>query len=609
MSDQLLPLYDQELAYLRQLAGEFADAHPKIAGRLRLSADAVDDPHVARLIEGFALIAARIRQKLDDEFPELTDSLLGALYPHMLAPFPSASVAQFSPLADLGGVYSIARHTALEMEPIGGEACRYRTTQDVDLWPIRVVAAELGGRPLVAPAGPLSARATGSLRLVLECLAPGETFTNLGIDRLRFFLHGLPQHAAGLYEMLCNNLLGVALADHPEDARPIFLGPGAVTPAGFAQDEGLLPYSPRALDAYRLLGEYFAFPQKFMFLDLAGLSAKTLQNAGSRLEVFFYFDRAVPGLERQVSADSFMLGCTPIVNLFTQRAEPVALTHEHAEYHVVPDSRRHATREVFSVDRVTLNEAARGSRAVLPYFASHHAADAHAGEGGRQTLFWATQRRRMGERDDSTDVMLQVVDTELNPSSPTDGILAIETTCLNRDLPRQIPYGGNRPHVSMVEGAAEITGVRCVTPPTATLRPPGGRRSGWRLASQLSLNHLSLSDGTQGADALREILRLHDLRDVPETRAAVASVHAITCARGTARLPGNGAICRGIDVTVELDARRLEGTGAFLFATVLERFLGLYASINSFTRLIVRLHGREEVLRVFPPRAGDRPLL
>jgi type VI secretion system protein ImpG len=151
MSDQLLPLYDQELAYLRQLAGEFADAHPKIAGRLRLSADAVDDPHVARLIEGFALIAARIRQKLDDDFPELTDSLLGALYPHMLAPFPSASVAQFSPLPDIGGQYRIARHTALEMEPIAGEACRYRTTHDVALWPVRVAAAELGGRARVGP--------------------------------------------------------------------------------------------------------------------------------------------------------------------------------------------------------------------------------------------------------------------------------------------------------------------------------------------------------------------------------------------------------------------------------------------------------------------------
>ncbi len=604
MSDQLLPLYDQELAYLRTLAGEFADAHPKIAGRLRLSADAVDDPHVARLIEGFALIAARIRQKLDDEFPELTDSLLGALYPHMLAPFPSASIARFSPLEDLDGIYRIARGTPLEMEPIAGEACRYRTTQDVELWPLAVRSAELGGRPLVAPAGPHTDAAVSSLRLVVECLSPGQSFTALGMDRLRFYLHGLPQHAAGLYELLCNNLVGVALAEHPEDRRATFLGHQAITPVGFSPEEGMLPYAPRSLAGYRLLGEYFAYPQKFLFVDLTGISAKTLLHAGNRLEIFFYFDRAVPGLDRQVSAESFQLGCTPIVNLFTQRAEPIALTHEHAEYHVVPDSRRHATREVFAVDRVTLNEAGRGSRDVLPFFASHHAADP-----ARQTLFWTTQRRRLAEADDSTDVTLSIVDTELNAASPTDGIIAVETTCLNRELPRQIPYGGSRPAVSLVDGAAEVTAVRCMAPPTPTLRPPGGRRSGWRLISQLSLNHLSLGDGTAGADALREILRLHDLRDVPETRAAIDSIRSVTCTRGTARLPGNGAICRGVDVALELDARRLEGTGAFLLASVIDRFLGLYASINSFTRLTVRLHGRDEPLCTFPPRAGERPLV
>jgi type VI secretion system protein ImpG len=604
MSDQLLPLYDQELAYLRTLAGEFADAHPKIAGRLRLSADAVDDPHVARVIEGFALIAARIRQKLDDEFPELTSSLLGGLYPHTLAPFPSAAIACFAPIADLDGSFQVARHTPLEMEAIDGECCRYRTTQTVDLWPIAVRTAALTVRPLVAPAGPRTESAVCSLRLVLECLSPTQTFTKLGLDRLRFFLRGLPQHSAALYELLCNNLTSIAVADHTEDPAAVFLGPQALSPAGFAEDEALLPYSPRSFTGYRLLSEFFGFPAKFMFVDLAGISAKSIRAAGRRIEVFFYFDRAMPGLERHISADSFVLGCTPVVNLFPQRAEPVALTHEAAEYTVVPDSRRHATREVYSVDRVTLSEAGRPTRTVLPFFASHHAADPT-----RQTLFYTTQRRRLSEGDDSTDVTLSIVDTELGPASPTDGILTTETTCLNRDLPRQLPYGGARPQTSLVDGAAEVTTVRCITPPTATLRPPHARRAAWRLISQLSLNHLSLTDAAEGADALREILRLHDLRDIPETRAILDSIRSVQCSRASARLPNSGAICRGVDVTLELDPGQLEGSGSFLFASVLDRFLGLYASINSFSRLTVRWHGRGETPRVFPARAGDRPLL
>ena len=604
MSEQLLPFYDQELAYLRRLAGDFADAHPKIAGRLRLSADAVDDPHVARLLEGFAFIAARIRQKLDDEFPELTDSLLAALYPHLLSPFPSAAIARFAPVAELSGEYRIARGTMLEMEPVEGESCRYRTTQDVSLWPIAVVEASLSARPLVAPPGALAETASGALRLVLECLAPNQSFTGLGMDSLRFFLHGLPQHAVALYELLCNNLLGVALADHPEDQGAIMLPPSALRACGFEEAEGLLDYDARSFVGYRLLTEYMAFPAKFLFIELQGLSAKLLRHAGRRLELFFYLDRLPPGLARQVSAASFVLGAAPVVNLFEQRAEPVALTHERAQYLVVPDARRHSTREIQSIDRVTLSAAGGIRHEIPPFFASHHAPDPE-----RQRLFWTSSRTRRSEGDDSTDVMLSIVDAELSMHSPTDGILTVETTCSNRDLPKRVPYGGGRPLISMVEGAAEVTSVQCITPLGATLRPGPARRSAWRLISQLTLNHLSLTGGPAGADALREILRLHDLRDVPETHALLDAIVSIGSTRATARLPGSGAMVRGLDVTIEMDARRVESGGIYLFAMLLDRFLALYVSINSFSRLSVRLRGRDEMFCRFAPRAGTKALL
>ena len=604
MSEQLLPFYDQELASLRRLAGDFADAHPKIAGRLRLSADAVDDPHVARLLEGFAFIAARIRQKLDDEFPELTDSLLGALYPHLLCPFPSAAIARFAPVAELSGEYRIGRGTMLEMEPVEGESCRYRTTQAVSLWPVAVVEASLSAKPLVAPPGALAETASGALRLVLECLSPSQSFSGLGMDRLRFFLHGLPQHAAALYELLGNNLLGIALADHPEDQGAVFLPPEALRPCGFDEAEGLLDYDARSFAGYRLLTEYMAFPAKFLFIDVQGLSAKLLRHAGRRLELFFYFDRLPPGLARQVTAASFVLGAAPVVNLFDQRAEPVALTHERAQYLVVPDARRHGTREVQSIDRVTLSAAGGIRRDIPPFFASHHAPDPE-----RQRLFWTSTRTRRSEGDDSTDVMLSVVDAELSMHSPADGILTIETTCSNRDLPKRVPYGGGRPLISMVEGAAEVTSVQCITPLGATLRPAPARRSAWRLISHLTLNHLSLTGGPDGADALREILRLHDLRDVPETHALLDAIVAIDSTRATARLPGSGAMVRGLDVTIEMDARRVESGGVYLFAAVLDRFLALYVSINSFSRLTVRLRGREETFCRFAPRAGTKALL
>lgn len=602
MTDRLLPFYDQELSHLRRAAAEFADAHPKIAGRLRLSADAIDDPHVSRLFEGFAFVSARIRQKLDDEFPELTDALLSGLYPHLLAPFPSCTIVQFDPPAGSDDLFTVRAGTRLQMEPVDGEAAQYRTTQDAELWPVTIVRCELSGRPLRAPLGRRFENAMASLRIVLETSAPGG-FTHLGMDKLRLYVRAPTPIGPALLQLLCCNLLGAAAADHPEDETAVLLPPGAVTPLGFEPESALMSHTARTQPGYRLLTEYFAFPAKFMFLDVAGLSGKTLRQAGSRIELFFYLDRLPPGLDRQVTADSFALGCCPAINLFQQRAEPLTLTHERAEYLVLPDARRHATREVHSVDRVTLAVPGAEPVVALPFWASHHAADPE-----RQKLFYITSRRRLGERDDSTDVMVALVDTELSLATRADGVLTVETTCMNRDLPSRIPYGGVHPVVTLVDGAAELMAVRCLLPPTLTLRSPPGERLGWRLLSHLSLNHLSVA-GPEGADTLREILRLHDVRNLPETRAVLDAIRAVGWQRATARLAGSGVLCRGVDVELEIDGRIVDSGTAYLFASVVERFLGLYASINAFSRLSVRLHGRGELSHRWPARAGDRPVL
>ena len=602
MTDRLLPLYDAELGHLRRMAAEFADAHPKVAGRLRLGADAVDDPHVSRLLEGFAFIAARIRQKLDDEFPEVTNALLGGLYPHLLAPFPSCTVMGLTLPPGMDDVFRVKRGTRLQMEPVDGEACQYRTTQDTELWPVTILRAELTGRPLRAPLARRFENALATLRIVLETPVSGG-FTHLGLDRLRLYLRAPAPVGPALLQLLCCNLLGVTAADHPEDERAVVLPPGAVTQVGFDADTALLPHTARTQPGYRLLTEYFGFPAKFMFVDVAGLGGKTLRGAGQQMELFFYLDRLPRGLERQVAADSFALGCTPAINLFAQRAEPLPVTHEASEYLVLPDARRHATREVHSVDRVTLAVPGAEPQDALPFWASHHAADP-----ARHRLFYTTTRRRLGERDDTTDVTLALVDHELSMATRSDGVLTVETTCMNRDLPARLPYGGEHPVVSLVDGAAELLSVRCLLPPTATLRPPPGERAAWRLLSHLSLNHLSVS-GPEGADALREILRLHDVRDVPETRAVLDAVRVVSSRRATARLAGSGALCRGLDVDLEMDGRLVDSGTAYLFAAVVDRFLGLYASINAFSRLSVRLDGRGELNHRWPARAGDKPVL
>jgi type VI secretion system protein ImpG len=606
MADELLSYYNRELAYLRKLGAEFGENHPKIAGRLRMTGDAVEDPHVSRLIEGVAFLNARVRQKLDDEFPELTDGLLSLLYPHYLAPIPSMAIVQFHPSRDLISGHRLSVGTEIETEAIGGEHCRFRTTQEHTLWPVEIEAASLTGRPLIGPENPRAGEAVAVVRLSLRCLPDGLTFTKLAPPSLRFFIRGTSSEAFQLYELILNNTISVALADSATDRSPVILDKESIKPVGFGPDEGVLPYLPRSPLGYRLLTEYFAFPEKFLFFDVTDLSAKLFVSAQRKLDVFLYLNRTVPELERNVSRDSFALGCVPAVNLFRQRAEPIMLTETAAEYHVVPSSRRPGALEIYSIDEMTASSQSGEAVTFAPFFGLKH-----AGAIRGKTRFWHAARRPAGGRDPATEMFITLVDLDANPSIPADWVASIDTTCLNRELPGKLPFGGGHPYLRLVEESSAVDRLLCLTAPTPTLRLPSRKEGAWRLISHLTLNHLSLVDNQHGAEALREILRLYDFRDAPETRAIINSVLNVRAARGVARAPdpAMGALCRGLDVTIQFDDQRASGSSIFLLASVLERFIAHYASINAFTRLTATLKGRQGVYRAWPPRAGDVQLL
>ncbi len=603
MADRLLAFYNEELEALRRLGAGFARRFPKVAGRLRLSADAADDPHVARLIESFSFIAARLRLKLDDDLPELTETLLEFLYPHYLAPIPSLGIVRVEPGPDLAGAFPVPRGTVVESEAIEDDLCRFRTTQAVVLWPIRVVSAAVKRQPFVAPQDRRRGRgaeAAACLHLVLGCDDPEADFTALGLDRLRFFLRAPPRLAAELYWTLLDRCSAVALADGPEDQGAVFLPPDRISAAGLGDEDAALPAPPRGHPAFRLLTEFFAYPDKFLFVDLAGIEAKTLRGAGGVLHVFFYLTRHSAELERGVSAETLALRCTPIVNLFEQRAEPVTMTRTVSEYPVVPDGRRAATREVYAIGSVTVSERAGGTRVATPLFGRMAGAD-------EAPLHWQLHRRRLVEGDGGTDARLAIVDAEAGPASSNDAVLAVETTCLNRDLPMRLPYGGGHPVLMPQRGAIDLAGFTALTPLSPTLRLREGAGLHWRLLSHLKLGHLSLADGAGGPETLREMMRLYDYRDAPETHALIDAITGVSHRRSTARVAGGG-MARGLDVEVEMDGRAVDPGQAFLFGQVLDRFFGLYVNLNGFTRLTLRLKGAPEPLHRWPPRSGTRVL-
>jgi type VI secretion system protein ImpG len=619
MSDTLYPYYERELAFIRLMAQDFARQYPASAGRLLLEPNRSADPHVERLIESFALIAGRIHHKLDDEFPELTDALLSILYPHYIAPVPSMAIVQLlldPARGQLPKGFRLAPGARLHTPPLDGQPCRFRTCYPVTLWPIEVTSARLQGPPFPPGLTP-PPRTAAVLRIQLECLTTMK-FADLELQQLRFFLYGDGPLTAPLYETIFNHTLQVVLrsGDRTNKAAPIVLSPAeCLRQVGFDAEDALLPYGRRSFRGYALLTELFCFPSKFLFVDVAGFDAAAKAGFDKKLEIVLFLSRTTRALEQGVTASTLRLGCTPVVNLFEQTAEPIALSQARHEYKIVPDVHQPQGLEVYSVDRVTgANPSGGGGTEYHPFYSFRHG----VARDTRQAFWYASRRSSPQEGDQGSDVYLHLVDLGFDPRLPAESTLIVRTTCTNRDLPARLQGAGEALHLSL-EATAPLSGIRCLRTPTAPLRP--GRRRGryWRLVSHLSLNYLSLADGEEGCEALKEILRLYDFSDPHGDQTQLASVvgqliegiTALRSRRVVARTGGEAAsgFCRGVEVTLDFDEKKYLGTGVFLFASVLERFLGLYATVNSFSQLVGKVQSEEGPFKKWPPRAGEQPLL
>ena len=603
MHDRLLEYYERELTVVRQLGQEFAQAYPKVAGRLLLEPGKCEDPHVERLIEAFAFLAARIHRKIDDEFPEITSALLGILYPHYLAPIPSMSVVEFVLDLEQGKLtsgYLIPALTQLYSRPIDGAQCRFRTCYPVTLWPIQVASARFEA----ADPSVLGSKAAAIIRLELR--SQGVSFRELQVDRLRFYLQGEAQLVHALYELLLNNVREVRLrsGDIKAPRKGKTCPPDCLRPVGFGKDEGMLPYPSQALLGFRLLQEYFTFPQKFLFIDLVGLQQVAGESNSATLDVQILLDRA-PRPDQSITADTFRLGCAPIVNLFEQIAEPIRLDHEQHEYLVIPDVRRPKANEIYAINTVTsISPQTDTTRRVQPIYSLHH-----AGVDEAAPAFWyATRKASERKGDHGTDLYLSLVDSSFDPTLPAAETLSITTTCTNRDLPEKLPVDDVRGDFEL-EGAVPIARIRSLVKPTPTLRPPLSGENQWRLISHLSLNYLSL--GMDGPEALHEILRLYDYSDSAVVRQQIAGILDVSCTRVVRRPSSMGwhGFCRGLEITIHFDEEKYIGSGVFLFASVLEKFLALYASLNSFTQLVAKSRQRERPIKQWPPRAGEQHLV
>lgn len=624
MDPRLLAHYNRELQHLREVGGEFAEEFPKIAGRLGLNGVECADPYVERLLEGVAFLAARVRLKLDTQFANLAEYLLEMVYPHYLAPVPSMAVVRMQPDPAEGSLvkgFTVERGATLRGALSRGEvtACEYRTAHPVTLWPLEIVGADYIGSQAGVVALELGngGRARAAIRLRLRTTGPA--FRELALENLSFYLHGAESLPMRLHEQLLGNSLGVVVrpVERPV-AWSVRLGRDALKAQGLAPSEALLPYGPQSFDGYRLLQEYFALPQRYLFVGLNGLGPAIRQAEGKEIEIVVLLDRSDPVLDGTLDASNFALFCTPAANLFPRRADRIHLGDRVSEHHVVPDRTRPLDFEVHSVlDIEGYGIGAEPEQEFLPFYACRE-----LGGDRRHRAYYmvhrrprvpSVQQRRAGPRSSyvPSETFISLVDADEAPYSRSLRELAVGVLCTNRDLPLFLPAGKGATDFT-IETGAPVESIRCLAGPTRPRPSFANGQAAWRVVSHLSLNYLSLADTdpAQGAVALRDLLGLYAPLGEPVIAKQIDGIRSIESEPIVRRIPGDDRVAfgRGRQIAVTCDEAAFEGSRVFLLGSILEQFFAKYASINAFTETVLRTTDRGEVMR-WPARIGRRQTL
>lgn len=629
MDPRLLEYYEKELSHLREIGGEFAREYPKIAGRLALTGGEgaeCPDPYVERLLEGFAFLAARVQLKIDAEFPAFTQHLLDVIYPHYMAPTPSMAMVQLVPDRTQGSLedgFAVPAKSTLRSNLAKGEqtACEYTTAHDVMLWPIEVTDAEyLIGASAIANLGiPSLAGGKAGLRLRLRTTLPGLSFEQLPLNDLPLYLHGTGQLPVHLCEQLRANTLAVVVIPTGRPARwheTVSYGPlGGV---GFAEDEALLPYTARSFQGYRLLHEYFAFPQRFRFVRFNNLRPGLARCPDPEVDIVVVFDRVCPPLENALNAGQFVPFATPIINLFSKRTDRIQLNREISEYHILADRTRPMDFEVYSVAEVTgYGESQDREQEFQPFYGLKSRRGGRDNSGfyalRRRKRVLSSRQRREGLRTSyiGHEVFLSLVDASAAPFATDLQQLGLQTLCTNRDLPLLMPLGVGDTDFT-VDAGVPVQSARCLAGPTKPRPSPADGEIAWRLINHLSINYLSLEDqgGQEGATAFRELLALYaDLTDSSVLK-QVEGLLSVGVRNVIRRIDAKGPIVfgRGLEINVKFEESAFVGSGLFLLGAVLDQFFSRYASINTFTETVIHTTDRGEIMR-WPIRKGQRHTL
>ena len=598
-ADRLKDFYQQELSALCEEASEFANDYPEQAGMLGLQRGRSSDPQVDLLMQSFAYLTGRLRHQLEIDQADLPNALLGDLYPHLEAPLPSMMIAEIEVQPDGVAVIERGRSVTAPVPVKGGGSmiCRFRTCFETVLSPVTVTELSIvspGDYPLLAPdpdvRGILRVRLRRNGRAPLAQLQP---------QKLRFHLNAEAGSASyALHHLLGANLRGLAVVEEPDrKVAPHLLPADSLRWVGFDDDEAALPSHPQAHPAFRILQEYFAFPEKFLFFDIASLQLRT---AGETVDLLFLLD-VPPNPALRLTPAMLATNCVPLVNLYPQRIDPLNLDHARFEYRLSGDASQHDNCEIYRIDRLDAVRAGAKPRVVVPYFTMDDFQHVEGQDYFYITRREASQRPRIG----GTELYVSFLDAKFMLTDPAEDVIGGSALCTNRRMPERLRVGDRL----QIEGAAPIVTMRVLGKPTAHQTPPMTGERPWLLVSQLALNHLSLTSGAHALASLKDILRQHVGPSSTLGLRAIDGILGIK-SRSLVRWQGRpGGYAQGIEIDVTLDHSRFEETSAVLFCAVLRQFFALYAAVNTVVQVRLFMPNIKGVLKEWPPLAGNQLLL
>lgn len=600
MADRLFEIYDQELAILRNQASEFGDLYPKIASELRLGASKFEDPHIAFLIESIAFLNSRLRLKIEDDFPQICETLLNVLYPHYLAPIPSMSMVQFQCKGDVTpapeGV-KVPRFSKIETSPIQGVPCTFQTTREIKVWPCKLIEAVFHRPPY--PTGLLLPDNSCNSILVLTLESPKIAFSEYLDFNLTLTWSGPLNLGQTLISMILHQTKSLWCTSASGSVR---MDTSRISQDLYGNNSSLLPYSPRTFLGYRLLTEYFAFPEKFLSFDI---NLNNLQmGLGNQISLIFGFENLPAGnLERLVSKENIKTGCVPVVNLFSKRTEPRSLAENSREYCIIPEARHPKSFFIHSLEEVRIVDSSGASREVPEIFGF----SPNSGETG---FSWSSLRKIPGTGDDghfdAPQVFLQL-DNHEKIVLEKGSVLDVKVACTNGNLPTVLPFGAGEPRLTLVDSPPSVEAPVMIMPPS---RPCYGHLFDrpsfrWKLVSHLLINHISLCNESEAVGALKKMLQIYNFSEAATNDKLIESIAGLKQTPAISKSPLGGGIIQGTEITVEFKNDIADSQSILQFGSILDRFFSVYVDAFSFSRLVVKYAGTNTILFRWPARVGE----